>query len=317
MSISKTIKQVLSIVKQMRDALLGKKVYKSFKVTNIKVTDVFAQIFQLLYPEYPFTLTDYDVLGYLPDKTHFNGLCMEICIPPQQFDIHPQGGVFRIPAPLISTDGEGIKKREITDGYIASLISVKEFPWAWAGSSELFFGEIDLTDAIAIGVEFEYKQLPDYVCEIDIVESMKRDSNGYLPAWNENIKPQFSCNMDDNNRIGRSVVIVGTDGLLKLGSPVYNNTREEQEQIIPHYELEIEQGESASILDVYVDDVQKLYIMAGTDLEYYIEWMKKHQIASCVFNGVGQATLSRFSGSKGILNLGIGITPPQTSPANE
>lgn len=316
MSISKAIKQVLSIVKQMRDALLGKKVYKSFKVTNIKVNDVFAQIFQLLYPEYPFTLTDYDVLGYFPDKTHFNGLCMEICVPPQQLDIIPQGGVFRIPTPLISSDDK-LKKTEITDDYIASLISVKESPWDWAGSSELFFGEIDLTDAIAIAGEIEYKQLPDYVCEIEIVESVTRGSTGYAPRWQNGIKPQFSSILDNNNRIGRSVMIIGTDGEIKLGSPVYNNTREEQGQIIPHYELEIEQGEYAIVLDVVVDDVQRIYIMAGTDMDYYTEWVKKHQISSCVFSGAGQATLSRFSGSKGILNLGIGIFAPQTSPANE
>ena len=52
MSNSKAIKQVLYIVKQMRDALLGKKIYKSFKVTNVKVTDELAQIFQLLQPEF-------------------------------------------------------------------------------------------------------------------------------------------------------------------------------------------------------------------------------------------------------------------------
>lgn len=317
MSISKAIKQVLSIVKQMRDALLGKKIYKSFKVTNIKVTDVLAQIFQLFYPEWPSTLTDFDVLGYFPDKTHFNGLCVEICIPPQQFDILPQGVVFRVPAPLISIDGEEIKKREITDDCIASLISVKESPWDWAGSSELFFGEIDLTDAIAVVGEFEYKQLADYVCEIEIVESVTRGSEGYAPRWRDGIKPQFSSILDDNNRIGRSVMILGTDGEIKLGSPVYNNTREEQGQIIPHYELEIEQGEYAVVLDVVVDDVQKLYIMAGTDMDYYSEWVMKHKISSCVFSGVGQSTISRFSGSKGILNLGIGIFAPQTSPANE
>ncbi|MCQ2232161.1 MAG: hypothetical protein MJZ30_09980 [Paludibacteraceae bacterium] len=318
MSVSKAIKQVLSIVKQMRDALLGKKVYKSFKVTNIKVTDVFAQIFQLLNPDKPFTLTDYNVLGYFPDETHFNGLCIEICIPPQQFDILPQGGVFRIPAPLlfIFTDGK-TTKIEITDDYIASLISVKESPWEWAGSSELFFGEIDLTDVIAVAGEFEYKQLPDYVCEIEIVESVTRDSTGYAPRCQDGIKPQFSSILDNNNRIGRSVMILGTDGEIKLGSPVYNNTREEQGIIVPRYELEIEQGEYAVVLDVVVDDVQKLYIMAGTDMDYYTEWVKKHQISSCVFSGAGQATLSRFSGSKGILNLVIGIFAPQTSPANE
>lgn len=311
MSISKTIKQVLSILKQLT-LLLGNKCYKSYPVTNIKVTPYMRQVFEGLFGDKPFNLNDFDVIGkFSEDKTEFEGFCITYAIPRGVPELFPDGLLIEIPLPLVDSSGVDVCKFEVNALNLTMLYAEKENPFDWGGACEVFYGKISTSYMFQLmgGDDIQFENKPNFSCELKVQDNIDRNPSFALP--------QVSFNGDSNNNIGHSVVIMRGEQFI-LAHPEYKeNVSGMGVDGVNCYTLEVEQGDAVIVLDIFLKDITNLFAVAGADLEYYKKWMVKHQISFCTFYGYGMASISKFQGNKGILNLGIGILAPQTSPANE
>lgn len=313
MSISKAIKQVLSIAKDILKQLtllLGNKCYKSYPVTNIKVNPFMKQMFEAMFGR-PFNLKDFDAIGkFSEDKTEFEGFCCTYAIPRGVIELFPDGILMEIPLPLIDTSGVDVCKYEVDARNLAMLYAVKESPFVWGGACDVFYGKISTSTIIQLmGGDIQFENKPNFSCELKVQDNIDRNPSFALP--------QVSFNGDSNNNIGHSVVIIRGEQFI-LAHPEYKeNGSGFGVDGVNCYTLEVEQGDAVVVLDIFLEDITNLLAVAGADLEYYQKWMVRHQISFCTFYGYGTASISKFLGNKGILNLGIGILPPQTPPANE
>lgn len=313
MSISKAIKQVLSIAKDILKQLtllLGNKCYKSYPVTNIKVTPYMQQVFEGLFGGRPFNLKDFDVIGkFSDDKTEFEGFCITYAIPIGVTELFPDGLLVEIPLLLVDSSGVDVCKFEVNARNLAMLYAEKENPFDWGGACEVFYGKISTSKMFQLmGGDIQFENKPNFSCELKVQD----DNIDRNPSF---ALPQVSFNGDSNNNIGHSVVIIRGEQFI-LAHPEYKeNVSIMGVDGVNCYTLEVEQGDAVIVLDIFLNDITNLLAVAGADLEYYKKWIVKHRISFCTFYGYGTASISKFQGNKGILNLGI--LAPQTSPANE
>lgn len=304
MSISKAIKQVLSVVKEILNQVklsFGEKVYKTYPVANVKINDAFAQIYESMMGV-KCTLKDFDVIGKFSDDKKFEGFCITYCIPSGVVDLFPNGLKIDFPMPLVNTAGGWMRKFEIDERTIAMLYLEKENPFDWGGSCEVFYGEIDLSKVYEIAGEWRFEQKPNYSCELDVTEHIDRS---YTKT-----KPQVYFNGDSLNNVGQSIVLMKGESF-SLAEPVFKeNMSGMGVEGVSSYILEVEEGVNVIVLDILLNDINQLFAVAGADLEYYQQWMLKHQVAYCnIFNGFGTFQISKFKGKKGIYSLGIGRQP--------
>lgn len=311
MSISKAIKQVLSIVKQMRDALLGKKVYKSYPVYRVKINQQMKELLKAVKGAE--VLTDYyDAVGkFSDDKTKFTGFGMVMCIPPNTLPIFPNGYKIQIPFPVLDfVSDDYVSNTEITTDLIATLYSLKEFPFSSGGACEITTGEIDLTDAIPLVGEFECERIDDFVCEIKIVDEIERKTSGYIRNFETGIIPQVSFNADKSNDIGHSIVLISIeDGTFLLPKVTYSEPTEDFP--FPHYKLEVDSDKyQVSVLNVEITDANQLYSIAMTNEQYFAEWVLRHTFATFSISKAGYSGINNYcglttNGEKGVLPLRI------------
>ena len=314
MGVRKLLKLILSVVKEILTQvklLLGERCYKSYPVTNIKVTPYMKQVFEGLFGGRPFNLKDFDVIGkFSDDKTEFEGFCITYAIPIGVTELFPDGLLVEIPLPLVDSSGVDVCKFEVNALNLTMLYAEKENPFDWGGACEVFYGKISTSKMFQLmGGDIQFENKPNFSCELKVQDNIDRNPSFALP--------QVSFNGDSNNNIGHSVVIIRGEQFI-LAHPEYKeNVSGMGVDGVNCYTLEVEQGDAVIVLDIFLKDITNLLAVAGADLEYYKKWMVKHQISFCTFYGYGTASISKFQGNKGILNLGIMILPPQTSPGNE
>lgn len=311
MSIKKTIKQVLSVVKEIYNALLGKKIYKSYPVYRVKLNQQMKELMKAVKGAE--VLTDYyDVVGkFSDDKTKFTGFGMVMCIPPNTLPIFPNGYKIQLPIPVIDfVSDDYVSNTEITTDLIASFYSLKEFPFSYSGTCEITTGEIDLTDAIPLVGEFECERIDDFVCEIKIVDEIERKTSGYIKNFEIGIIPQVSFNADKSNNIGHSIVLTSIeDGTFLLPKVTYIEPTEDFP--FPHYKLEVDSDKyQVSILDIELTDANQLYSIAMTNEQYFAEWILRHTLAIFAISKAGDSGINNYcgfttNGVKGVLPLRI------------
>lgn len=314
MSISKAIKQVLSVVKEILTQvklLLGERCYKSYPVYRVKLNQQMKDLLRTIRGA-EFLTNYYDVVGkFSDDKTKFTGFGMVLCIPPNTLPIFPNGYKIQIPIPALNfVSGDYVSNMEITTDLIASLYSLKEFPFGFGGTCEITTGEIDLADAIQLVGEFECERIDDFVCEIKIVDEIERKTNGYILNFEAGIIPQVSFNADKSNDIGHSIVLTSKeDGTFLLPKVTYSEPTEDLP--FPHYKLEVDSDKyQVSVLNVEITDANQLYSIEMTDVQYFVEWILRHTLATFAISKEGDSGINNYcglttNGVKGVLPLRI------------
>lgn len=308
MSISKMIKQVLSIVKDIRNVLIGNKNYKSYPVTRIKVTEPMRQLFSAMMG-YDVDLDEYNVIGkFNDDKTSFNGFYETFAIPAETIPVFPNGAILNFPFPVLNTGGDKVIEEKVSEYVIASWLSAKDSPFMLQGCCEISYGEIDITLAKQIAGDFEIKKMPDFVCEFDVFDEIKREDNGFIRAFEEGIKPQVSFNGDSQNNIGLSICLSSyEDNHFEIPKVKFCEANETLP--IPHYELDVDGDKyQVSVLNVRASNAEQLYAIALTDTQFSKEWLLKHSIAIFAIKNGFISSLNNYcgdsiNGTRGVLPL--------------